>query len=540
MTWPTESAASTKTKPWHIIRTLIAVLTVGMLTFVTAACDGSGFGGFGKNANSLKVLAGSEVKDLEPILNDMEKETGVSFDITYAGTLEGTEKLVNEGKGDFDLTWFPSNYYLSLFEQSKSLVGEEKSIMSSPVVLGLKPEKAKQLGWSEDKQPAWADVAKAAEKGDLKFGMTSPLSSNSGFSTVLEAATALSGSGNALQTKDVEAATEGLSKFSKGTSLTSGSSGWLAEAFSKDQSKADGIFNYESVLKGMDFGGQKPVLIAPSDGVVTADYPLTLLDGADDTTKENFNKATEFLLSDEVQQRITDETHRRTKVSNPDDFPTTFETPYPATLGTVQKLLEAWVANGRKPATMFFQIDTSGSMRGDRLEQLKTALGILSGTSAQNDTERFLAIQPRETLNLVEFSHEVKSTETYSLADKGNADKVRGDLDTKIQTLNADGGTAIYSTLETTLESAKKEKSDDKITSVVVFTDGLNEHGISFGEFKDWYNNNQDVHDIPVFAVSFGNADSDELQELVSLTGGRVFDGNADLTAAFRDIRGYL
>ncbi len=80
MTWPTESAASTKTKPWHIIRTLIAVLTVGMLTFVTAACDGSGFGGFGKNANSLKVLAGSEVKDLEPILNDMEKETGVSFD----------------------------------------------------------------------------------------------------------------------------------------------------------------------------------------------------------------------------------------------------------------------------------------------------------------------------------------------------------------------------------------------------------------------------------------------------------------------------
>ena len=537
MTWPTRSATSTKTKPWHTIRTLIAVLTVGMLTFVTAACDGGGFGG---NANSLKVLAGSEVKDLEPILNDMAKETGVSFDITYAGTLEGTEKLVNEGQGDFDLTWFPSNYYLSLFEQSKSLVGEEKSIMSSPVVLGLKPEKAKQLGWSEDKQPAWADVAQAAEKGDLKFGMTSPLSSNSGFSTVLEAATALSGSGNALQTKDVEAATEGLSKFSKGTSLTSGSSGWLAEAFAKDQSKADGIFNYESVLKGMDFGGQPPVLIAPSDGVVTADYPLTLLDGADDTTKEKFNKVTEYLLSDEVQQRITDETHRRTKVSNPDEFPTTFETPYPATLDTVQKLLEAWVANGRKPATMFFQIDTSGSMRGERLEQLKTALGILSGTSAKNDTERFLAIQPREKLKLVEFSHEVKSTDGYRLTDNGSADKVRRDLDTKIQTLTAEGGTAIYSTLQTTLESAKKEKSDDKITSVVVFTDGMNEHGISFRAFKDWYSNNQDVQDIPVFAVSFGNADSDELQELVSLTGGRVFDGNADLTAAFKDIRGYL
>ena len=198
------------------------------------------------------------------------------------------------------------------------------------------------------------------------------------------------------------------------------------------------------------------------------------------------------------------------------------------------------MANGRKPATMFFQIDTSGSMRGERLEQLKTALGILSGTSAKNDTERFLAIQPREKLKLVEFSHEVKSTDGYRLTDNGSADKVRRDLDTKIQTLTAEGGTAIYSTLQTTLESAKKEKSDDKITSVVVFTDGMNEHGISFRAFKDWYSNNQDVQDIPVFAVSFGNADSDELQELVSLTGGRVFDGNADLTAAFKDIRGYL
>ena len=174
------------------------------------------------------------------------------------------------------------------------------------------------------------------------------------------------------------------------------------------------------------------------------------------------------------------------------------------------------------------------------MEQLKTALGILSGTSAQNDTERFLAIQPRETLNLVEFAHIVKSTETYSLDDEDNADKVRQDLDTKIQALNADGGTAIYSTLQTTLESAKQEKSDDKITSVVVFTDGINEHGMPFNEFKNWYNQKQDVHDIPVFAVSFGNADTQELEELVSLTGGRVFDGNADLAAAFKDIRGYL
>lgn len=530
MNWGTKSARGTR-----VLRTFIAVLMVALLAFTASACDG-GFGG----GRTVKVLAGSEVKDLEPILEDMAKETNVKFDITYTGTLDGTERLVNEGKGDFDATWFPSNYYLSLFKQSKSLVGEQKPIMSSPVVLGLKPDKAKQLGWSEDKQPTWADVATAAEKGKLKFGVTSPLSSNSGFATLLEAATALSGSGSALQTKDIKAATKGLSKFSKGMTLTSGSSGWLAETFTEDMSKADGIFNYESVLKGLDFGGQPPVLIAPSDGVVTADYPLTLLSGADDQTKESFKSATEYLLSDEVQQRITDETHRRTKVSNPDDFPSTFETPYPATLETVQKLLGAWVANGRKPSNMYFQIDTSGSMMGDRLEELKKALGVLSGASAENDTEQFLAIQPRENLTVIEFSDVVKGVDTYSLQDEKTADQTRRVLDTEISRLEAFGGTAIYSTLQTTLQDAAKTRSDDRITSVVVFTDGVNEHGIPYGEFRAWYDGNEQVHNIPVFAVNFGDADAEELEDLTKLTGGRVFDGNADLTGAFKEIRGYL
>ena len=36
--------------------------------------------------------------------------------------------------------------------------------------------------------------------------------------------------------------------------------------------------------------------------------------------------------------------------------------------------------------------------------------------------------------------------------------------------------------------------------------------------------------DIPVFSITFGDADPSQLEELAEMTGGRVFDGTQDLT----------
>ena len=45
--------------------------------------------------------------------------------------------------------------------------------------------------------------------------------------------------------------------------------------------------------------------------------------------------------------------------------------------------------------------------------------------------------------------------------------------------------------------------------------------------------------DIPVFSITFGDADPTQLEELAEMTGGRVFDGTQDLTEAFRNVKGY-
>lgn len=322
--------------------------------------------------------------------------------------------------------------------------------------------------------------------------------------------------------------------------MTAGSSGWLADEFAEDPSRADGLFNYESVLKSATWDGSTPVIIAPSDGVVTADYPLTLFKGADEETAEAYSRVVDYLTSPEVQQRISDETHRRTSASDPADFASTFETPYPAKLNTVQSLLQTWLADARKPATMFFQIDTSGSMAGNRLTELQDALGVLSGTQAVSQTDSLLALQPREKLTVVEFGSGIKSEESYDMSEPGKVDDVRAQMDRNFGLLEAYGKTDLYSTLQTTVEKAAQQKTNDSFTSVVVFTDGANTGNVSADQFITWYNENSAVQGVPVFAISFGEADTSELDQIAQATGGRVFSADQDLTGVFKEIRGYL
>lgn len=482
------------------------------------------------SGTTLSVLAGSEVQDMQPILDDAEEELGITVELTYAGTLDGTEAVM-AGDADCDATWFPSNAYMSLFDQKAALVSQETSIMRTPVVLGVRAERAAELGW-DDKSPTWAEVVDAAASGAFSYGMSSPVSSNSGFSALVELATALSGTGAAITADDVTAVAADLSRFAQGQKLTSGSSGWLMEAYDKDSSAVDGVFNYESLVL------QDPGLVEviPQDGVITADYPLTLFAGRGEKVEAAYRALVDYLRRDDVQRRIADETFRRTDATTADDAVAAFEIPFPNRLETVRALLSSWVSDVRKPANMVFQIDTSGSMEGARLDALKAALVSLTDTGADGTTS-FLTFQPRETVHFVEFASEVKSEKDLEVAADGDLSEVRS----YVEGLSTAGNTAIYGTLQRSLELAAQSRSDDNVTSVVLFSDGENTDYPSLAEFSSWYEATPEVQGIPVYAILFGEASRAEMEQLAQLTGGRVFDAeNGDLTAAFKEIRGYL
>lgn len=479
---------------------------------------------------TLRVLAGSEVKDMLPVLEGAEEELGISVGLEYMGTLDGTEAVM-AGEGDYDATWFPSNAYMSLFDEKSSLVSQETSIMRTPVVLGVKAERAAELGWDE-RSPTWAEVVDAAASGEFAYGMSSPVSSNSGFSALVELATALSGTGAAINADDVAAVAGDLTRFARGQALASGSSGWLMEAYDRDASAVDGVFNYESLI----LQDESLVEVIPQDGVITADYPLTLLTGRGSDVEAAYRALVDYLRRDDVQRRIADETFRRTDATTPDDSRMAFEIPFPNRLETVEALLSSWVADVRKPANMVFQIDTSGSMEGARLDALKAALVSLTDTDADGTTS-LLTFQPRETVRFVEFGSEVKSEKDLVVAADGDLSDVRS----YVEGLSTAGNTAIYGTLQHSLELAAQSRSDDNVTSVVLFSDGENTDYPGIAEFSSWYEATPEVQGIPVYAILFGEASGAEMERLAELTGGRVFDAaDGDLTAAFKEIRGYL
>lgn len=498
---------------------------------------------------TLRVLAGSEVKDLEDsIIEAMRKSTGITIEFEYIGTLDGTEALLNSDERPWDATWFPSNRYLSLFPEGEQIIEKSESIMRSPVVLGLRADVAQELGWSDDNQPTWQEVVDAVEKGDLTYGMTSPISSNSGFTTLVQMSTALSGTGTVLAPEDIESTLPDLKRFAAGQQLASGSSGWLLDKYLENPDAVDGIFNYESVLRDVQVDGKPLQIVIPSDGVITSDYPLTLLKGADEETRANFDKVTEFLLSDGIQQRIADETGRRTTATPPAVDAAVFELPFPNQLDTVQDLLGSWLSEAKKPSNMVFAIDTSGSMsRDDRMQQLNQALDVLSGPELNDGSSAsFLRLQPRESITYLEFSHELKSEFSVSIpSDEAGYREALDEIRSHVSNYSPYGGTSVYSTVALAYDRIVNSKSDDSISSIVVFTDGESNEGMSAEDFRNWYrelvHKHPEAAKMPVFTVHFGDSNRDELDELAQLTGGRTFDGTSDsLRTAFREIRGYL
>lgn len=523
--------------------TRIGAAIAGALGLVlTAGLSGcTGGGPSVDQAHTLRVVAGSEVKDLAPLFDQLTQETGIRLDLTYMGTLEGAEEVANGTlDGTADATWFPSNRYLGLLQGGQNKLARETKIMYSPVVLGLKEDRAQALGWAQT-SPTWSEIVQAVADGKLTYGMTSPVSSNSGFSTLIEAATALSGTGDALTDAAIQSATAQLVTLSRGQDLTSGSSGWLADKFTEDPSAVDGIFNYESVLRGLSVDGRPLTIITPSDGVITADYPFSLLSGASSEKSGLYDKVVAWLTTDAVQRKIADTTHRNT-ATKPVNSSVVFELPFPSRLETVQALISAYLSDIKKPSQMVFTIDLSGSMEGQRIEQLRAALKTMTSS---DPADSFLAFRNRETVRYVTFSDGVLDQREFTFTDQDRDAELQR-VSQYIDGMRTVSGTAIYTALQTSYEDAlaARRAHPDSFVSVVLFTDGENNGDLRFDDFRNWYqaqrSRDTGIQTIPTFVVRFGDANEDEMKAVADLTGGRVFDGTGQsLASAFAEIRGY-
>jgi Ca-activated chloride channel family protein len=518
---------------------LIAVAGVALL--LLAACQKAS----PPPATSFAVLAGSELKDVESGLKaDIRNATGLDLVFTYSGTLDAVDKIA--AGGQYDALWVSHGKYLAMNDAMKGRIQAQEKTMLSPVLLGLKASKAHALGW-DNTEPTWKDIADAARAGKFTFGMTNPTSSNTGLTATIGLAAALARNPDALTDADLK--NPRLADFFKGQRLTSGSSGWLAEAYERDQSRVDGIINYESVLLSLNAGGKlaEPLtLVYPKEGIITADYPLMLLNAA---RRPDYDKLIAYLRSRDFQTKMSAQTLRRPV--NPDAemaaaIPrrTLIELPFPGQASLISALLDNFLADVRIPGSARYVLDLSGSMEGDRIAGLKQSMLMLA-SPASIGSDRYARFQNREEVGIITFSTEPAPTVLFPMGStpEQNA-KTRAAITQFVKPLSADGQTAIYSSVQRALMELGEERAREKerrYYTVVLMTDGENNQGLTQAQFEDWYRSQGDsVRGIPVFPILFGEGSPAELRQLADLTGGRLFDSRSNsLAAVFKEIRGY-
>ena len=281
-------------------------------------------------------------------------------------------------------------------------------------------------------------------------------------------------------------------------------------------------------------------MVYPYDGLTLADSPLGYVDNGDDDKETAFLELQEYLLSEDVQNEIQ-RTGRRTGYTgisdeNRDVFRTDWGVQPDRVLSTMRmpstdvlfQALNLYQTDFKKPSLSIYCLDYSGSMSGKGNEQLVAAMEQL--LIQENAEKNFLQASKDEVNVLIFFDDQVLAE--YTAVGSGTELEALYD---KVESQDTGSGTDMYVAAEEALQVLSHYDLSQYTPAVILMTDGMS--GGSFDAFMEQY---QELgEDVPVFSIMFGDADSEQLEELAEATNARVFDGREDLIDAFRKVKGY-
>jgi Ca-activated chloride channel homolog len=503
----------------------------------------AGCGGSGK---TFHIVAGSEEKTFEPIVQQFCSDQGVNCVIDYKGSLDIGLMLAGDQAPEVDAVWPASSLWLAIYDTHRR-VKDLKSIASSPVILGVRLSKARELGWI-GKPVKMQDILDAVNAHKLTFLMTSATQSNSGSSAYLAMLAASFGTPGRLDPRalDDPGAQAKVKALLAGVARSSGSSGWLKDLYlsaAKDGHPFDAMWNYEAVLKETNdelrtTNGELLYAVYPAEGTAYADAPLGYVErGQGDEAKDFFGKLQAYLLTPDVQAKIAG-FGRRTALGmakpapperdwnfDPSRVVPSVALPEPKEISRALALYQEVL---RKPSLTAICLDFSGSMEGDGVTQLKAAMRALFDPAQA--AHNLIQWTPQDKIFILPFDSGVREVDA---GDGSAASQAR--LLAAVENQQANDGTDMYACAERALATMEPlVQTGQYLPAIVIMTDGRSDKHAGFED--NW---RREGHFVPIFGVTFGDADKSQLDELSVLTRARVFDGGSNLTEAFRSVRGY-
>ncbi|MGI8476803.1 MAG: substrate-binding domain-containing protein [Thermomicrobiales bacterium] len=539
--WPSRIAAASAI----LLLVAAAVAVVGLWFIPGPVCCGP--------PETFKILAGTESRSLEPLIRDYGKGHHLNVEMTYMGSVDIMRELDNGQNSRYDAVW-PANSLWIVLGDSRHVVTNSASIMRSPVVFGVKKSVAERLGWIGTAVSV-DDILAATESGRLRFMMTSASQSDSGAAAYLGFLYAFAGHPDVLTSADLQdpAAQAKIKRILGATGGTAGDSDALKKQFLDRYDAFDAMVNDESAIietnQALVQSGREPLFaIYPVDGTSIADWPFALIDKQDPRKEATFRGLKAHLLSSGVQNALTARGRRtgigvnsdpRTtdaRVFNPDWGIDTARLLTPIRLpeaAVIREALNLYQTSFRKPSLTVWALDFSGSMKsGDGQTQVKAAMPQLldRGTASQ----LLLQASPEDVTVVIPFDDRVLDVWIV----RGNDGSQLQQLDARISGMGADGGTDIYSAVIRGLDAIQTETTVGRFPAIVLMTDGKSEDGKTFADLQRRVAENAPGN-VPIFAITFGDASDKQLVEITTLSSGELFDGRVDLMSAFRKAMGY-
>ena len=495
--------------------------------------------------DTFKILASTSVRDMDEELIKYGSDNGFNVEIEHYGDLEIVD-ILNDDSSDYDAVWISNSIWLYMLNNSY-LVTDSKSIVIDPVVMGIEKSKAQELGFI-DKDINNKELLESIRSGKLKYVMASVTKTNTGATTYLNFLNSLAGSPEVL-TEDMlknEKLANDLKDFFKGVERVSGDEDYLKSMYLKGDYNA--MINYESSLikinQELIKKNKEPLyLVYPKDGVAINDMPFGYInnDAKDEVNKERFLKLQSYLRSDAMIKKMEKLGYRswyggtkkdtNKKVFNPDWGIDTSkylkDMKYPSKK-VITEAINLYIDKLRKPTHVVFCLDTSGSMYGEGLKELKDAMNyILDFELASRDKLQF---SDRDKISVITFNSD--TDKVFETRYGNDTDKVIED----VNKLAALGGTNIYSPSIEGLKILSKDSDDEYTKTIILMTDGYSNSG-SYYELKNYYDKNK--ANVPIYSITFGSSDENELNRIADLTNGKVFDGKSGLKKAFGEVRSY-
>lgn len=558
--------------PLYCRSKICSALVIIVLLSVLPACKSKNsqaeFGSYSGDKLELTFTYGSEkekwISDVTADFNRSEHKTTGGKRIFVKAIPMGSGEAIDEvmeGRGQPDLISPASAAFIRLGnarsqgKYGKDLIASTDNLVLSPVVIAMWKPMAEALGWGK-KPIGWSDILTLARStqgweqygypqwGSFKFGHTHPQYSNSGLISLFAEVYAASGKTAGLTLADVQKphTAEFLAGIEKSVVHYGSSTGFFGrQMFSTGPQYLSAAVLYENMVIESYSQNNLPfpvVAIYPKEGTFWSDHPVGIVerDWVTPTRREAAKSYIQFLLERPQQDKAIAYGFRPGAVDvplaapideahgvDPKEPKTTLEVP---SVPVMDAILNLWQQK-KKSASVVLVMDTSGSMNDDgKIQNAREGAKQLVRLLSDNDR-----------LSLLPFnSHYAWASQNLPMKSG------RDELDRTIDSLFAEGGTALYDSIDAAyqyLSGQIHESAADSILSVVVLTDGEDtESKMHLNDLMDHIRYDGETHKIHVFTIAYGkDARKDILANIAESTQAKSYEGTPEnIVGVFKDI----